>query len=260
MIDNRMMEYIKIRAKENIGENELYGLAITGSAAKNSDDEFSDIDILCVVSDELKKVSSFVEVYEGNYLSFAFINKKDILSTFSEPEKATDFVNGFKVMNILSEKECFLTGIRNMAVNFTWDENMRKKAVVYVNNGIIGWIEEVNKSLGGLKRNDYGRMLNGLFGLTFGMFRILKVHGGILLNSENEFFERVVCKYGGITRFRQNAFTAFGIEKADIKERTIAGLEIFKAVCETVKHSLSGNVCEILASTVEKVDSTLSSL
>jgi len=260
MIDASIMEYIKFKANEKIGENELNALAITGSVAKNSNDEFSDIDILCVVSDAFKKVSSYIELYDGYYLSFAIIKEKDINSTFFEPEKATDFVNGFKNMIILFEKDSFLTGIREKAVNFIWDENMRKKAAEYVNREIIGWIEEVNKSLGGLKRNDYGRMINGLFGLTFGMFRILKVHGGILLESENAFFERIVEKYEYVEGLKRSSYRAFGIYGYDIKERTTAGLNLFKIVCEIIKPSLSKSVYGTVENTLNKIDATVSCL
>jgi len=116
------------------------------------------------------------------------------------------------------------------ANEFNWTSDIQKKANNIVSKEFVGYIEEVQKAIQGLLINDIGRMLNGLHGLTFGIFNIIRIQKGIILQGENTFFDQIIDYYKEDNYFNDLCRIAFGIDKSTISERVIAGLKIFDKV------------------------------
>lgn len=229
MLKKKIIERINKIDKKNIE-----AIALMGSYARNEAEKYSDIDIVCFV----KNIKDYndknqIELLMDKYLVISYVDIQEVESWFTEPEKAVSYIYGLRTAKPLWDPNGFLEKIQRRALNFIWDDAMQRKANQYASKELISWIEEVHKALQGLILNDNGRMLNGLHGLTFGLFRVITVQKGILLRSDNSFFEQVLEGFGEGSQFTKLARESFGIGCAlNIRERVISGLKLFLIVID----------------------------
>ena len=120
---------------------------------------------------------------------------------------------------------------------------------------LVEWLEEVQKALQGYLINDEGRMINGLFGLTFGLFNIIRVQKGILVKSDNTFYNQVVNYYGKESKFAELSDKAFGINiSLNLSQRVKSGLKLFLYVVEDMEEIFEEKDKEIIMNIKEKVE------
>jgi predicted nucleotidyltransferase len=229
-------DFILKRVETLKKENGIISVALVGSYARNEENEFSDIDILCL---KTRKKEPKIEIIDKKYFVISYLNKKVLEETFTSPIKASKNISGLKTAVILFDPKNYFLKVKKRAENFLWDEALLKKREKYVNEEFLGWMEEINKSLQGLILNDKGKMIMGLHGLTFGMFNIISIYKCLLIKSDNSFFPQVIQSMNKNVKFVKNSFLAFGIEKSNgITERIVAGFEVFFQTYFTAKEVL----------------------
>jgi hypothetical protein len=104
-----------------------------------------------------------------------------------------------------------------MAIDFDWNP-LQKDADEYVSYEIMGYAEEVHKVLGGLFRHDESAVVYGTLGLILATPRMIAVQKGLLLRTENSFFNQV--------------YETLGIDSSWTKyHRLAAGLEVAPENC-----------------------------
>lgn len=228
MLSNIIMQRINKINREN-----LEAIALMGSYARNVAKKYSDIDIVCFLKDGIADQPTEIEVVDKKYIVISYCTNKDVETWFSDPEKVTEYVSGLRSAKKVWDPYGFLGDLRERAIQFQWDNTLQLKANEYASKQLVLWIEEVHKALTGLQINDIGRMLNGLFGLTFGLFQVIRVQRGILLSSDNSFFQQVIDHFGDQSYFTLLSKKAFGIgDPLEIRERVLAGIKLFDYITD----------------------------
>ena len=203
-----------------------------GSYARNQAKKFSDIDIVCFLKENIETPNQ-MEIVDKTYIVISFCTPKDVETWFSNPEKVTEHISGLRSAKTIWDPQGFLDDLRKRAISFNWDNTLQIKANEYASKELVYWIEEVHKALSGLLLDDIGKMLNGLFGLTFGLFKVIRVQQGILLTSENSFFQQVIDHFGNESPLTIISKQAFGIDNTlGIRERVLAGLRLFDYITD----------------------------
>lgn len=217
----------------DIKRQNLNSIALMGSYARTQAKKFSDIDIVCFLKEHVRKLPTQMEIVDKTYIVISFYTPKDLETWFSNPEKATEYISGLRSAKTIWDPQGFLDDLRKRALSFKWNNTLQIKANEYASKELVSWIEEVHKALSGLLLDDIGRMLNGLFGLTFGIFKVVRVQQGILLTSENSFFQQVIDHFGEESPLAIISKQAFGIDNTlGIRERVVAGLKLFDYVTD----------------------------
>ncbi|MDK2951037.1 MAG: hypothetical protein PWQ77_702 [Kosmotogales bacterium] len=251
-------DFILKRVETLKKESGIISIALVGSYARNEENEFSDIDILCL---KTRKKESKIEIIDKKYFVISYLNKKELEETFTSPVKASKNISGLKTSVILFDPKNYFLNIKKRAKNFLWDEEMIQKRNKYINAEFLGWIEEINKSLQGLILNDMGKMIMGLHGLTFGMFDIISIYKCLLIKSDNSFFPQVIQSMNKNVKFVKNSFLAFGIDKSDgIIGRTVAGFEVFFQAYFTVKEVLYQKNRDIIEHKILEINNSIKNL
>ncbi len=248
-------DFILKRVETLKKENGIISVALVGSYARNEENEFSDIDILCL---KTRKKEPKIEIIDKKYFVISYLNKKALEETFTSPIKASKNISGLKTAVILFDPKNYFLKVKKRAENFLWDEALLKKREKYVNEEFLGWMEEINKSLQGLILNDKGKMIMGLHGLTFGMFNIISIYKCLLIKSDNSFFPQVIQSMNKNVKFVKNSFLAFGIDKSNgIAERTVAGFEVFFQTYFTAKEVLYQKNRDIIEHKILEINNSI---
>jgi hypothetical protein len=101
-------------------------------------------------------------------------------------------VPGLRQARILLDKRGALAALKAEADAFVWDP-LQAAADRYASRQLAGYAEEVHKLMGALARHDESAMVYAAIGLVLGLSNILAVQQGLLLESENEYFHRVLA-------------------------------------------------------------------
>lgn len=244
-------DFILERVEKLKKEKGIISIAVTGSYARNEEEKYSDIDILCI---KKRKKASKIETIDGKYFVISYHTEKEIEDIFNTPNKASRYLYGLKSSTILFDSDNYFNKIKERAKAFSWTESLIKKRDQYINDEFIGWLEEINKSTQGLLTNDIGKMIMGLHGLTFGMFDIISIYKEILIKSDNTYFTQIVESMNDNDDFVRNSYIAFGIEKNNgVGERTKAGLEVFFHTFNEVKSVLSSKNRKIILKEIDEI-------
>jgi hypothetical protein len=212
-------------------------ITLKGSYARNTADEFSDVDILRLVT----KTDSIID---GSYLqghklvtvSTALPN--DIEKWFTEPGAATQVIAGLRQAKILYDPENFFAEVQARANAFTWTPELQAKANEEVSKQMVGLVEEVQKALGGLQNNNVGRLLQARFGLSWLLAGIIQLQRGVLIESDNTVVEQVMRAVGLESLWSYWCYRAFGLENPGLREEVVAGLKLYVETYQLVREVL----------------------
>lgn len=228
-----MINKIIEKKVDGIDKTDIEAIGLMGSYSRGEEKRFSDVDIVCILKGDVNKKSTFIEIIEGKYVVTSYVRLEEMERCFTEPESATEYILGLKQVKILYDTNGTFSNLKQRALNFKWTKELQLKANEIASRELVGWIEEVHKSIQGIISNDTGRMLNGIFGLTHGIFNVVRVQKGILLNGENTFYSKIIDYYGPNSRFAMLSEKAFGIcPNSGIRERIVAGLLLFDLVTD----------------------------
>ncbi|MBI9032185.1 nucleotidyltransferase domain-containing protein [bacterium] len=233
-------------------DEQVIAIGVTGSYANNSYKNISDVDIVCVTTN--MSLSEEI-IIRDKYYVINIINQDYLSNLFNQTSLHVSEIVGFSYMVTIYEKEKgfldkFINNAKDIVKNLEYERTSAQ-------DEFISWLEEVQKAITGYKSNNVNKMLQGIHGLTFGMFNTLKYYFNIILIFDNEYFDKIIS-YNNFTKNLLNtSLLAFGlIEVSGIKERIENGFILFKAVSTLIYKRLSKTeqkYLDLLISEIEKI-------
>lgn len=243
---------------EELKDENIQAIGLMGSYARGEGKKYSDVDIVCFLKSHAEGKESIIEMIDEKYFVTSYVHPNDVDEYFTCPEKATEYIQGLKKVKVLWEQNNYLRRLKERADNFHWNDTLQKQANEYASKQLVGWVEEVHKALQGLISNDNGRMLNGIFGLTYGLFNVIRVQKGIMLEGDNSFYDKVVGYYPPESKFKKLSATAFGLKgSTTFKERVVAGLLLFDEVTDDLIDILENENRDIIITVKKSIKNEL---
>lgn len=218
---------------QRIEKSDVEAIGLMGSYSRGEAETYSDVDIVCILKKDANEKQASIEIIDDKYVVTSYVTLANMDNCFIDVKKVTENILGLQQVKILYDPNYIFQDLKERALQFQWTKELQLQANQLVSEQLVGWLEEVHKALQGLLSNHVGKMLNGLFGLTYGMFHVVKVQKGILLNGENSFYSRIIECYGEESRFSKLSEKAFGISNNEgIQDRVVAGLFLFNEITE----------------------------
>jgi predicted nucleotidyltransferase len=216
------------RLIERFDTEDVLAIVLMGSFAVGTAGTFSDIDLFRLVK---KGADTEVKCYMVADTLLVVSNgiPSEVETTFTDPLKATIFIQGLRSGKILLDKEGLFKEFQEKAHAFKWDQELQDRADRYASSEMVGWIEEAHKGPDGLQRGGFGRLLNAQFGLSWGMAMVIQVQKGILIHSDNSFLEEIFAVVGEDSTWAALCRSAYGIDDPPptLEETIIAGLKLY---------------------------------
>ena len=168
------------------------GMLLAGSYARGDAMPYSDIDLIRFTS-VLPEADAdrYTLVYREDHLVSLSTTTVDAKRTeLGRAETAIWAVPGLRQARILLDRDSVLAALLQEAQDFRW-EPLQSEANAYASYTVMGLVEEVHKVLGALERTDESAALNATWGLVAGLGRAVIVQRGVLIRTENAYFQQV---------------------------------------------------------------------
>ena len=173
-----------------LDDENTVGITMAGSIARGEGDRYSDVDLQHYVrivpenkveADSLRFLDGFLVSIHASMLEEEAIN-------LHRPHRAIWVVPGLLQARILLDKDGSVASLMESVRNFRW-QDIQPAADAMASWQLCGLAEEVHKILGGLETSDESKTIYAASSLLFDLVEILLVQRGILVPTENAYFD-----------------------------------------------------------------------
>lgn len=217
-------------ALEKIDSPDVIGVGIVGSYARGQQSKYSDVDFDIFVSKlpENPYDRYTMRYWEDKLISLKYTLLDDERAALTNPRRAIWAVPGLRGMKILLDKDGSVGMLQQAAQEFGWAP-LQPLADEFAAEEIMGNAEEVHKILNGLRRQQESTVLYASWGLVKNMLEAVAVQRGILIVSENRYFDLIQDSVGRDSAWTRAFRTAWGLEPgaSDYQSRGTAALTLY---------------------------------
>ena len=216
---------------QKIDSPDVLGVGIVGSYARGQESKYSDVDFDIFVSKmpENEYDRYTLRYWDGKLVSLKYTLLEDELAALENPRQAIWAVPGLRGMKIVLDKGGFVRELQKMAQKFDWSL-LQPAADEFAGEMIMGNAEEVHKILSGLDRKHESTVLYATWGLVKGMLEAVAVQRGIMIVSENRYFDLIQESVGMDTKWVSAFRTAWGLNStsSQYQSRGAAALTLYR--------------------------------
>ena len=216
---------------EEIDSPDVVGVGIVGSYARGQEAKHSDVDFDIFVSKlpENEYDRYTLSHWDGKLVSLKYTLLDDEYKALTNPRRAIWAVPGLSGMSIILDKNGSLTELQKMAQKFDWSL-LQTKADEFAAEEVMGNAEEVHKILSGLDRKHESTVLYATWGLVKNMLEAVAVQRGIMIDSENRYFDLIQGSVGMDTKWVSAFRTAWGLNSSSsqYQSRGAAALQLYR--------------------------------
>jgi hypothetical protein len=220
-------------ALERIDSPDVIGIGIVGSYSRGEERKYSDIDFNIFVS---KLPGNPYDCYTLRYWDNKLISLKytlldDERAALNNPRRAIWAVPGLRGMKIMLDKDGSMAALQNAAQKFSWSP-LQPAADEFAAEEVMGCAEEAHKILNGLARGHESTVLYATWGLVKNMLEAVAVQKGILIISENRYFDLIQDAVGRDSAWTRAFRTAWGLD-ASLSQYQARGTAALTLYCLT---------------------------
>jgi predicted nucleotidyltransferase len=216
---------------EQIDARDVIGIGIVGSYARGQESQYSDLDVDIFVSrlPENPYDRYTLRYWEDKLVSLKYTLLEEERAALANPRRAIWAVPGLRGMKILVDKDGSLTALQKDAQDFDWSP-LQSTADRFAAEEIMGNAEEAHKILSGLVRGHESTVLYATWGLVKNMLEAVAVQRGILIVSENRYFDLIQESVGRDSKWANAFRTAWGLDPASSQYQTrgVAALRLYR--------------------------------
>ncbi|RIK36187.1 MAG: hypothetical protein DCC55_28090 [Chloroflexi bacterium] len=238
----------------------VHAIGLMGSHARGEAGPHSDIDLVRFVADGAGDLPGHgSHLIDDALVVVSNATPDRVERWFTEPAEAVKSIVGLRQAKSLIDRSGYFAGLQARAQAFVWTPELQAAADREASEAMVGWIEEAHKGLEGLRRQDPGRLLNGLFGLTYGLSNVMQLHLGVLLSGDNGFYDEVAAAVGVDSLWTHLRAVAFGVAEVhgrppSLRERVVAGLGLYVTTAELLDDAILPEYRPLIEATVERIN------
>jgi hypothetical protein len=208
----------------------VIGVGIVGSYARGQENKYSDVDLDIYVSKLLEKPYDrySLRYWDDKLISLKYTLLEDERAALINPRRAIWAVPGLGGMKILLDKDGSIADLQQAAREFEWS-HLQPAADEFAAEQIMGNAEEVHKILNGLRREQESTVLYATWGLVKNMLEAVAVQRGIMMISENRYFDLIQDCVGRESQWSRAFRAAWGLgpNGAQYQTRGTAALTLY---------------------------------
>ena len=222
-------------ALEQIDSRDVIGVGVVGSYARGQESKYSDVDFDIFVSKlpENPYDRYTMRYWDDKLISLKYTLLDDERSALTNPLRAIWAVPGLRGMRILLDKDGSMAALQQAAQGFDWS-SLQDAANEYAAEQIMGNAEEVHKILSGLAREHESTVLYASWGLVKNILETVAVQRGILIVSENRYFDLIQDSMGRNSEWTRAFRTTWGLDAGGsaYQQRGAAALTLYRLSAE----------------------------
>lgn len=235
---------------------DVVGITISGSHARGEADRYSDVDLSCYVQTlpERKADHNTLRYWDARLVSIHTTTIEAERAELTDPEHAIWAIPGVRQARILLDKNGAIAALKQFAESLCWAD-LQPAADEFAAEELMGFAEEAHKILSGLAREQESTVLYAVWGLLVGMLRALAVQRGLLIRTENKYFDLVQAAAGRDSAWTTAFRLASGCDHGSINLRTYqvrgaAALALYRETAILFNHIIPDHHREVIDSTL----------
>lgn len=209
----------------------VLGVGIVGSFARGQESKYSDVDFDIFVTElpENKYDRYTLRYWEGKLVSLKYTLLEDERAALTDPRRAIWAIPGLRGMKIVLDKVGSLAELQNAARHFDFSL-LQRQADEFAAEEVMGSAEEVHKILSGLARGHESTVLYAAWGLVKNLLEAVAVQRGVMVVSENRYFDLIQESVGRDTKWVSAFRSAWGLDStsAQYQSRGAAALKLYR--------------------------------
>ena len=218
-------------ALEQIDSPDVIGIGIVGSYSRGQESKYSDIDFDIFVKKQPENPYDryTLRYWDGKLVSLKYTLLDDERAALTNPRRVIWAVPGLRGMKIILDKDGSLTALQQAARGFDWS-SMQSLADEFAAEEVMGCAEEVHKILNGLARGHESTVLYAVAGLVWNMLESVAVQRGLMIVSENRYFDLIQEAVGRDTKWTSAFRSAWGLDStsSQYQARGAAALKLYR--------------------------------
>lgn len=216
---------------EKIDSPDVNAVGLVGSYARGQEGKYSDVDCDIYVSQlpENPYDRYTLRYWDNKLISLKYALLEEERAALNDPRRAIWVVPGLRGMKILLDKDGSLAELQKVAEHFDFSL-LQSEADEFAADKIMGNAEEVHKILNGLARGHESTVLNATWGLVKNMLEAVAVQRGIIMVSENRYFDLIQESVGRDTKWTRAFRMAWGLDAhaSQYQSRGAAALTLYR--------------------------------
>ena len=241
---------------EKIDSPDVVGLGVVGSYARGQESKYSDIDLDIFVSKlpENPYDRYTLRYWGGQLVSLKYTLLEDELEALANPRRAIWAVPGLSSMKIVLDRDGSLAELRRMAQKFDFSL-LQPAADEFAAEEVMGCAEEVHKILNGLARSHESTVLYATWGLVKCLLEAVAVQRGIMIVSENRYFDLIQSSVGHDTKWVSAFRTAWGLDStsSQYQSRGAAALKLYRLTAAMFDGLIPDKHREVVKQTLKRI-------
>jgi len=216
---------------EKIDSPDVIAIGVVGSYARGQEGKYSDVDLDIYASQlpENPHDRYTLRYWDNKLVSLKYALLEDERAALLNPRRAIWAVPGLQGMKILLDKDGSLAELQKAAWHFDFSL-LQSVADEFAAEQVMGTAEEVHKILNGLARSHESTVLHATWGMVKGVLEAVAVQRGILIVSENRYFDLIQESVGRDTKWTRAFRMAWGLDAsaAQYQSRGAAALTLYR--------------------------------
>ena len=222
-------------ALEQVDSPDVLGVGVVGSYARGQESRYSDVDLDIFVSKlpENPYDRYTLHYWDGKLVSLKYTLLDDERSALTNPRRAIWAVPGLRGMQIILDKDGSMAALQKAAQEFDWS-SLQSAADEIAVEAVMGCAEEAHKILSGLARGHESTVLYATWGLVKSMLEAVSVQRGLMIISENRYFDLIQDSMGRDSKWTRAFRTAWGLDPgaSQYQSRAAGALTLYRLTAE----------------------------
>ena len=234
----------------------VVAIALMGSHARGDAGDYSDIDIVRFWDRAHECPDADTHLEDGHFIVVSNVSPHQAEAWFERPEIAVTVISGLRAAIPLFDPTGVFAEIRGRALAFTWDERLQRLANDYVSNEMVGYIEEAQKGMEGLRRRDAGRLMQCRNAISWAMMKVVMIHRGVLNTTENRIIDEAVASVGPDAKWSELCTRTIGRidEDSTPADQARAALLLYAETVRLVQDALRPEHRPLIAEVVQRIE------
>ena len=205
-------------ALQRIDSPDVIGAGIVGSYSRGQQSKYSDVDFDIFVSQlpENPYDRYTLRYWENKLISLKYTLLDEERAALTNPRRAIWAVPGLRGMKIVLDKDGSMAALQSAAQEFDWSV-LQPAANEFAAEEVMGCAEEVHKILNGLGREHESTVLYAAWGLVKNMLEAVAVQRGLMIVSENRYFDLIQDSVGRDSPWTRAFRIAWGLDPSSFQ-------------------------------------------
>jgi hypothetical protein len=216
---------------KKIDSPDIIGIGIVGSYSRGQEAKYSDIDFDIFVNKlpEHPYDRYALRYWDEKLVSLKYTLLDDERAALTNPRRAIWAVPGLRGMKILLDKDGSMALLQKAAYEFDLAP-LQTAADEFAAEQVMGNAEEVHKILNGLAKGHESTVLYATWGLVANLLEAVAVQRGIMIVSENRYFDLIQDSVGRESKWTSAFRAAWGLDDASsqYRSRGTAALKLYR--------------------------------